>query len=422
MTHSTDSAPESPAPGADDSTANAPLETLSSNGFESEVSPFDSLAPDITPDETAPVAPEISASANDGGPLHQEPYVEPRGPIWPFLLFLLILIGGGAGGWSYFKTKAAEREARRWAPIVMPQRLAIVPTDWGAATLAHKLKDTGKIRDEDAFVQSAKAVKLGAITPGGYLLPVIAGPRDLARVFKAGPTHQKATFPEGFTGLQIAARLKKQGFAGADQMASLIYPATGYSPYEGTLFPDTYYLPIRADGKTLIAQMQDKFAEVVKTLPQPLPTVDGKPLTTREIVTLASLIERETNSKSEMPQIAGVMLNRLNKPMRLQIDATVQYARILQDKDHKARLLFDDLKIDSPFNTYLNDGLPPTPICNPGQNALMAAARPAKTDALFYVYSPKLKHHIFASDFEGHKKNVAIARRERAEIEKENGT
>ena len=441
MTHHSDSAPEAPAPGADDSPPNNSLETLDSDGFESEVSPFDALAFDIAPDANAPAldtldsdaplsdapfsdAPIVDTSAAEeparapyDGPLHQEPYVEPRGSRWPLLIFLLLLVSGGVGGWYYVQTKAAEREARRFAPIVIPERMAVVPTDWGAATLATRLKSSGKIRDEAAFIESAKAVNLNSIQPGGYLLPPIAGPRELARVFKAGPTHEKATFPEGFTGIQIAARLKKEGFGGADGVEKLVYPATGFSPYEGTLFPDTYFLPIKADGKTLIAAMRDKFAEVVKTLPQPLPKVDDKPLTTREVVTLASLVERETNSKAEMPQIAGVMLNRLNRPMRLQIDATVQYARILQDKEHKSQLFFKDLKIESPFNTYLNDGLPPTPICNPGKDALMAAARPAKTDALFYVYSPKLKHHIFASDFEGHKRNVSLARRERDAIE-----
>ena len=355
-------------------------------------------------------------------PIFTEPYVEPRGSLWPLLIFLLLLIGGGAGGWFYYQNKLAEREARRWAPITLPERMAIVPTDWGYVTLAGKLKNSGKIRDEAAFVEAAKEVKLEAVTPGGYLLPASAGPRELARAFKAGPTHEKTTFPEGFTGLQIVARLQKEGFAGADGMEKLIYPETGFSPYEGTLFPDTYWLPLRADSKTLIAAMQDKFAEVVQELPQPLPQVDGKPLTTSEIVTIASLIERETNTKSEMPKVAGVMINRLNKPMRLQIDASIQYARIMQDKDHKERLYFKDLKIDSPFNTYRNDGLPPTPICNPGKDALLAAARPAQTDALFYVYSPKLKHHIFADNFAGHKQNVALARRERAAIERENGT
>ena len=152
-------------------------------------------------------------------------------------------------------------------------------------------------------------------------------------------------------------------------------------------------------------------------LPKPYPKVNGKELTTTELVTIASLVERESNLKDEMPIVAGVMLNRLNKPMRLQIDASVQYALIMDDKEHKSRLYFKDYKYQSPFNTYLNDGLPPTPICNPGPNALMAAARPATTSALFYVYSPKAKKHIFSDDFEGHKSNVAKARRERDAIE-----
>ena len=347
-------------------------------------------------------------------------YVEPRGSRWPLVLFLLLLVGGVGGGALYYKQKAEAREARRWAPIVMPDEMAFVPTDWGAETLAQKLKKSDKIRDVDAFVQSAKEVELTNVTPGGYALPEKAGPRDLARLFKAGPTHEKAVFPPGFTGLQVVARLKAEGFAGADEMEKLIYPATGFSSYEGTLAPDTYWMPIKANGKTLIAQMQAEFAQMVKKLPTPLPIVNGKALTTSEVVTIASLVERESNLKEEMPLVAGVMINRLRKPMRLQIDASVQYARIMADKDHKSRLYFKDYKFKSPFNTYLNDGLPPTPICNPGPDALMAAARPAQTKALFYVYSPKLKKHYFSNDFEQHKANVARARRERDAIERAN--
>ena len=365
-------------------------------------------------------APHEGANLPSDEDIYAAGYVEPRGSRWPAIIIFLLLIGGIGIGAFYVKTKADAREARRWAPIEMPDRMAFVPTDWGAQTLGQKLQKSDKIRDVDAFAQAAKEIGLTNVTPGGYALPERAGPRDLARLFKAGPTHEKAVFPPGFTGLQIAARLQKEGFGGADGMEKLIYPAQGFSPYEGTLAPGTYWMPIRADGKTLIAQMQEEFAPMMKKLPQPFPTVNGKPLTKSEIVTIASLIERESNLKSEMPLVAGVMINRLQKPMRLQIDASVQYARIMADKEHKTRLYFKDYKFESPFNTYLNDGLPPTPICNPGLDALMAAARPAKTDALFYVYSPKLKKHIFASDFEGHKNNVAKARRERDALEAAN--
>ena len=374
--------------------------------FDQEIANSDAIP--VANDESAPAKNEEILAAG---------YVEPRGSRWPAIILTFLLIGGIGGGALYFKTKADAKEARRFAPIAMPDKMAFVPTNWGVQTLAQKLKNSDKIRDVDAFAQEAKEVGLTQVAPGGYALPQRAGPRDLAQIFKAGPTHEKAVFPPGFTGLQIAARLKSEGFGGATEMEKLIYPAQGFSPYEGTLAPGTYWMPLRADGKTLIAQMQEEFAQLMKKLPAPLPTVNGKPLTKSEIVTIASLVERESNLKTEMPLVAGVMINRLQKPMRLQIDASVQYARILADEEHKSRLYFKDYKFQSPFNTYLYDGLPPTPICNPGPDALMAAARPAKTNALFYVYSPKLKKHIFADDFEGHKRNVALARREREQLE-----
>ena len=418
--------PKNSAPTTDDSPPASDGDLASTNLSQltnrtSEPTVFDEKIADAADfSQPAPLTatPDESADGEDAPDEHiVAGYVEPRGSRWPAILITLALILGVGGGGLYLKMKADAREARRWAPIAMPDKMAFVPTDWGAATLAQKLQKSDKVRDADAFIQAAKEVNLTNVTPGGYALPDRAGPRELAQIFKAGPTDEKAVFPPGFTGLQIAARLKSEGFAGADEMEKLIYPDQGFSPYEGQLAPGTYWMPLKADGKTLIAQMQQGFAEMMKKLPQPLPVVKGTPLTPGEIVTIASLVERESNRKEEMPIVAGVMMNRLEKGMRLQIDASVQYARIMADKDHKSRLYFKDYKFESPFNTYLHDGLPPTPICNPGEDALMAAARPAKTPALFYVYSPKLKKHIFANDFEGHKHNVAIARRERDEIE-----
>ena len=385
--------------------------------FDRHIEPeAETVEDEVHQDETLET--EDETSEDEADELHVAGYVEPRPPRWRTLLVWLLLIGGIGGGALYYKMKADAREAQRWAPIAMPDKIAFVPTDWGTETLAQKLKKSDKIRDTDAFVEAAKDENLSNVTPGGYALPEVAGPRDLARIFKAGPTHEKAVFPPGFTGIQIVSRLKKEGFAGADEMEKLVYPAQGFSSYEGTLAPGTYWMPLKADGKTLIAQMQEEFAQMVKKLPTPYPKVGGKELTSAELVTIASLVERESNLKDEMPRVAGVMMNRLNKPMRLQIDASVQYARIMADNEHKTRLYFKDYKFQSPFNTYLHDGLPPTPICNPGIDALMAAARPEQTKALFYVYSPKLKKHYFADNFEGHKENVARARHERDALEK----
>ena len=339
------------------------------------------------------------------------------------LVTLFLLAGAGYGGYRYFLRAQEKRRIYRFGPIVMPERVARVPSNWSVQTLADRLKKSGKIRDVSAFDEVAEKVGLKSVASGAYYLPAKASPEDLARVFKVGPTHIKVTFPEGFTGWQIAARLQKEGFPGARDLQPILYPSGKTPPYEGTLGPDTYLLPIDASPKALVAHLQDGFKTTLKSLPRPFPKVNGKPLSTSELVTLASLVEREAAGREEMPLVAGVILNRLNKPMRLQIDATIQYARQLKDggQGHKSRLLFEDLKIRSPYNTYLNDGLPPGPICNPGKAALQAAARPAQTDALFYVYSPLLKKHRFAKTYSEHLKNVRISTKERIERDKEKG-
>jgi len=339
-----------------------------------------------------------------------EPVAPRRRALWPLLLLVPIL---GAGGYLYKLRREADALYRRnRAPIVLPERMARVPAAWSARTLSERLEDNGKIRDAEAFREAAASVGLQSVTPGSYFLPAKASPLDLARAFQTGPTHLNVTFPEGFTALQFVARLKKNGFRGAEKMAQ-IPPAQ----LEGKLFPATYEVPINGDAAALVALFQGKWKAEMAKLPRPFPKVDGKALTPLQVVTLASLVEREAASREEMPLVAGVLVGRLRKPMRLQVDASIQYARILAREGHKGRLLFEDLEIDSPYNTYRNDGLPPTPICNPGADALQAAARPASTDALFYVYSPKFKRHLFAKNYDQHLKYVAQVRRERDAIE-----
>jgi UPF0755 protein len=331
---------------------------------------------------------------------------------WPLFLLLAILIAGGGFAYNFQRKREALRKYN-WAQIVLPERLARVPAEWSASTLGQRLEKSRKIRDAATFKEAAEQVGLESVLPGSYLLPKTAGPLDLARAFKVGPTHQDVTFPEGFTVRQIAARLEKNGFVGGAALAKAPAPSL-----EGKLFPDTYTLPIKGTGTQLESAMMARWQEQMKKLPRPFPTVAGKALSEMQVVTLASLVEREAASNAEMPVVAGVMLGRLRRPMRLQIDASVQYARLMSGLEHKPRLLFADLEIDSPYNTYLHAGLPPAPICNPGAAALRAAVRPQNTNALFYVYSPKIKRHIFAATFEQHKHNIAVTRQERAAIEK----
>jgi UPF0755 protein len=306
----------------------------------------------------------------------------------------------------------------RWAKIPMPERLARVPAKWSAKTLAARLEDSKKIRDAPTFLEAAAQANLQNVSPGGYLLPAEAGPDDLAKIFAAGPTHQKVTFPEGFTAYQMSKRLAQKGFAAAPQLRALAYPPGQIvSPLEGRLFPDTYWLALKSDDKEIAARLKERYREVAQKLPRPFPAgYQGKRLSLEEVTILASLVERETDVPSERALVAGVLLKRLRDRMRLQCDASVQYAIqravLARGEEEHQVVLRRHYKFPSPYNTYLNYGLPPGAICNPGQESLQAAARPTPTEYLFYVWSPKLKRHRFAKTFEEHKHNIALAKME----------
>lgn len=336
------------------------------------------------------------------------------------LVGLLVLAAGAGGAW--WKVNAVRREREhlfKWGAIVMPERVARVPEAWPVETLSQRLKATGKVRDAEAFQAAALQVGLKSVEPGGYRLPEKAGPLELARIFHDGPTLAKVTFPEGFTAAQIAARLERNKFEAASQFEQLAYPNDGTSPLEGYLFPDTYLLPLRGSASQLADRMRDRARKTLKTLPRPFPVNNGEPMSQDDVVTLASLVERETNVPSERPLVAGVLLNRLRKGMRLQCDASVLYAlqrhALATGTTFDRPLLRTDYQFASPFNTYLNAGLPPAPICNPGEASLRAAAAPKSSPYFFYMLSPQLGRHRFAKTFEEHKRNIRLAQQERAQ-------
>jgi len=341
-----------------------------------------------------------------------------------WLIGLLIFLSAiGAAGLYGLKWQKERDYKHKWEPIVMPQRVARVLQPLSVDKLAELLQQSGKIRDTGAFLQAAKEIKLVRVAAGGYALPKIAGPRELAKVFKQAPDYHKVTFPEGWTGFKMATRLAQRGFAHAADLRKLVYPpGKAVSPWEGRLFPDTYDLPGHGDAKTLLEALNGRFKEVMKGLPVSRSQMprggDGKPLSQDQIVTLASLVERETSEDAERPIIAGVLLNRLKKKMRLQCDASVQYVRELQEaqgkleQGHKEKLLIKDLWLDSPYNTYRHAGLPPGPICNPGKSSIMAAMQPRASKYLFYVMSTKLEHHRFAATFPEHLHNKELAAQE----------
>ncbi|MEZ4195509.1 MAG: endolytic transglycosylase MltG [Candidatus Paceibacterota bacterium] len=171
------------------------------------------------------------------------------------------------------------------------------------------------------------------------------------------------------------------------------------TPSEGRLFPDTYLLPEEYTAEELFDLLTSTFTE--KLLPWQ-DEILAHNLSLDQIIILASIIEREANSPESKKMVSGILQQRLEIGMPLQADASVEY---ILDKPLK-ELAADDLKVDSPYNTYLNTGLPPTPIGNPGLDAIVAVLEPTTTDYLFYITGNDGEFY-YAKDFDGHKLNIA---------------
>lgn len=211
----------------------------------------------------------------------------------------------------------------------------------------------------------------------------------------------------------IAALAESEGFLSREEFLdaardpSLVRDiAPGAPSLEGFLFPATYEFPRHMTGKDLTAAMVKRFRQVWTTLPAPGATPQPSVL---DVVTLASLVERETPRPEERPHVAGVFENRLRIGQPLQCDPTVVYAMTLAGT-YSGKLDGGDLQFASPYNTYRNKGLPPGPIANPGEAALRAALDPPPTDDLYFVANTE-GGHFFSKTLEEHNQNVARYRR-----------
>ena len=180
---------------------------------------------------------------------------------------------------------------------------------------------------------------------------------------------------------------------------------------EGFLFPETYVISINLDEDGLVKVFTDEFKKRVIDDPQITASLKQRKETLLKAITMASIIEAETYLKEELPIISGVYHNRLQKHMKLEADPTVQY---VLPGGPKSRLLYEDLKIDSPYNTYRNYGLPPGPINNPGLDAIKAALNPASHNYLFFVATGK-GGHTFSETYEQH---MQAAREYRKQLDK----
>jgi peptidoglycan lytic transglycosylase G len=226
--------------------------------------------------------------------------------------------------------------------------------------------------------------------------------------------------PEGLTSEETFELFWKQGIGGpkgfeeALRATELLPGLTqGVSDLEGFLFPNTYVVTRSTPARQIVDRMVDEFRR--NFTPEERLKARALELTPRQAVTLASIVEKESARPEEGPLVAAVYLNRLRRGMRLQADPTVIYA-LKRDRKWTGLLHRSDLNYDSPYNTYLYEGLPPGPICNPGLKALRAAVSPAKTDYLYFVADDS-GGHKFSRTFEEHLNAIASVRRLRAAAE-----
>lgn len=226
--------------------------------------------------------------------------------------------------------------------------------------------------------------------------------------------------PEGLTVQETFELFWKQGIGGPEAFKAALVGTElvpgltdGVTDLEGFLFPDTYVVTRSTSAAQIVDRMIANFRE--HFTPELQRRASALGLTTRQAVTLASIIQKESSIKAEGPLIASVYWNRLRRGMRLQADPTVIYA-LKRDDRWRGTIVRSDYDYESPYNTYLNAGLPPGPIANPGVEALAAAVNPARTDYVYFVADPRTGGHTFSRNFEDHLLAIAMARKARAEI------
>jgi len=280
--------------------------------------------------------------------------------------------------------------------------------------ISKELQDKGLIENAYIFKFKSEMLKLdGKYQAGTYVLsPSMTMSEIMSALQNAQRETKRFTIPEGYNLWQIGQSLEEQGIIpGADDFYSALEDDYSYSfldgineyskgyggisaranRLEGFLFPETYEIFADATPHQIIDKLLSQFESVLKQS-----GYENTGISVFELVTRASLIEREAGVDSDRPIIASVINNRLNKGMQLQLDATVQYAL----GETKERLLYSDLEIDSPYNTYVISGLPIGPIGCPGKASIEAVVNPAKTDYIYYVLKPDGSgEHNFAEDY-----------------------
>jgi UPF0755 protein len=286
-----------------------------------------------------------------------------------------------------------------------------VPPGASPNTIGRRLAAAGVVRDLATFryalARSGQARRLKA---GEYRFDRPMKPAEVIDMMARGAVYLRSiTFREGLTIKQMAALYEQAGFGPAAEFTKAAATVTLIADLdpdardlEGYLFPDTYALPRRATAAELVARMVDNFRTVATT--DLITRASARGLSVRELVTLASIVEKETGKPEERSLVAAVYSNRLRIGMGLQCDPTVIYA-LERAGRYTGNLTREDLRFDSAYNTYRYAGLPPGPIAAPGRASLEATVAPANVPYIYFV-SRNDGSHAFAATLDEHNRNV----------------
>jgi UPF0755 protein len=310
-------------------------------------------------------------------------------------LILVLMIGVG-GGYFYGRQKIE-------APGPLPEdKIVNIPSRAGMTDIADTLQREGVIDNNRwAFIGAVFALKARSeLKPGEYLFQKNASLRDVVGTMVEGKVVQHSvTIPEGLTSEQIVSRLTDNDiFSGTVREI----------PREGTLLPETYKFPRGTTREQVITRMQQAqkraLAEIWERRSPDLPIKSAE-----QLVTLASIVEKETGKPDERSRVASVFVNRLRQKIKLQSDPTIIYGLVGGRGTLGRPIRRSEIQQPSPYNTYVVEGLPPGPIANPGRASLEAAANPARTRDLFFV-ADGTGGHAFSDTYDQHQKNVAKLR------------
>lgn len=303
---------------------------------------------------------------------------------WEALVFLNKRSPGGADQAVYFEVRPGD----------------------SIKTVAGRLRKENLITDSFRFVVFARLTGKDQIRVGEYEVQASMYPAEVLEIIVSGRSVEHSiTFQEGLNKFEMAELFSRKGLGKAEEFLrlvedqALIKRLLGKSvpSLEGYLFPETYRVTRYTGARGLIERMVGRFKKVYADVK----LLDSVSLNQHEIVTLASIIEKETGAEQERTIISSVYHNRMKKPMRLQADPTVIYGIWVETKKYKKNITKADLRRKTKYNTYTSAGLPFGPIANPGAEALKAAINPERTDYLYFV-SRNDGTHVFSKDYDAH--------------------